>query len=365
MTFLDELAWRGLLYQTAGTDVDTALATPMRVGYCGFDPTSDSLTIGNYLPIKLLMHWQRAGHKPIVVMGGGTGLIGRALAARLLETGKSVVVLSRRPEAATNLPVGVEVAGWDGKSEAALAPVLSEVDAFVHLAGENIGAGRWTEDRKRRIRSSRVESTTALARAFEQCPSRPRVLLQGSAVGFYGARGNEPLAEDAPVGDDFLAGVCRDWEAAGAAVAAAGVRRVIARTGVVLAAAEGALPKMLLPFKLFAGGPVGSGNQVVSWIHLADEVGALAHLLEDEGAQGVFNLAAPHAVSSRELARAIGKVMHRPSWVPTPGFALRLALGEMATLVLTGQRAVPARLQERGYEFRFPQVEAALRELLS
>jgi uncharacterized protein (TIGR01777 family) len=246
-----------------------------------------------------------------------------------------------------------------------LAPVLEASDAVVHLAGENIGAGRWTDKRKRRIRDSRVGSTEALARAFAESAHRPGVLVQGSAVGFYGSHGNERVSETAPPGSDFLALVCRDWEKAGESVEKLGVRRVIARTGVVFAARGGALSRILLPFKLFAGGPVGSGRQVLPWIHLHDEVRAMAHLLTADGVEGVFNLAAPAAVTNSELAGAISKVLRRPSLVPTPGIVLRLALGEMATLVLEGQRAVPERLLERGFEFRFPEVEGALRDLLT
>ncbi|MFQ5526647.1 MAG: TIGR01777 family oxidoreductase [Thermoanaerobaculia bacterium] len=299
----------------------------------------------------------------LVAISGGSGLIGRALARKLLEQGRRVVVLSRRPEGVRNLPSGAQVEGWDTRSVEELVPILDAADAFVHLAGENIGAGRWTSERKRRIRSSRVDSTLALARAFESTASPPKVLVQGSAVGFYGARGPEPLAETASAGDGFLAAVCSQWEEAGATVSALGVRRVIARTGVVFASRDGALPRILLPFKLLAGGPVGSGDQVLSWIHLDDQVGAMAHLLDDEGAEGAFNLTAPGAVTNRELARVIGRVLRRPAFFPTPGFALRVLLGEMSTLVLDGQRAIPARLLERSYDFRFSEVEAALRDL--
>ncbi len=300
-----------------------------------------------------------------VAISGGTGLIGRALAARLLGAGKSVVVLSRRPAAVKELPAGAQVSAWDCRSAGQLLPLLDEVDAFVHLAGENIGAGRWTAERKERIRASRVASTVALVKAFETSQAPPSVLVQGSAVGFYGTEAEGAVDETAPAGDDFLAGVCREWEEAGAPVAELGVRRVIARTGVVFAAEDGALPRIVMPFRLFAGGPVGRGDQVLSWIHLEDEVGAIAHLVDDQGAEGAFNLTAPEPVTNRRLARVLGRVLGRPSFVPTPAFALRLALGEMSTLVLDGQRAVPARLIERGYEFRFPQLEPALRDLLS
>ncbi len=292
-------------------------------------------------------------------------MVGRALAAELVGVGHEAVVLSRRPAAVEDLPAGVSLQGWDTFTVDELVPVLEGSDAVVHLAGENIGAGRWTDKRKRRIHESRVRSTEVLARAIAESADRPGILVQGSAVGFYGPRGNENISETTPPGSDFLASVCRDWERASESVEKLGVRRVIARTGVVFAAEGGALPRIVLPFKLFAGGPVGSGRQVLPWIHLQDEVQAMVHLLEDDGAAGVFNLAAPGAVTNRELARAIGKTLGRPSFVPTPAIALRLILGEMATLVLDGQRAVPERLLERGFEFRFSEVEDALRDLLT
>ena len=300
-----------------------------------------------------------------VAITGGTGLIGRALAGELAAGGHDAVVLSRRPGVVEGLPAGVSVRGWDTVDVDDLVPVLESVDAVVHLAGENIGARRWTQGQKNRIRESRVRSTEALAQAFAACANRPGVLVQGSAVGYYGPHGDEAIAETTPPGSDFLSEVCRDWEAASASVETLGVRRVIARTGVVFAADGGALPRILLPFRLFAGGPVGSGRQVLSWIHLQDQVRAMIYLVEDEGAEGAFNLTAPGAVSNRELARAIARVLKRPGLLPTPAIALRLLLGEMATLVLDGQRAVPARLLERGYEFRFPDIEPALRDLLS
>ncbi len=300
-----------------------------------------------------------------VVITGGTGLIGRALAGGLVVAGHDAVVLSRRPGAAVGLPAGVSAWSWDTDGVDDLVPVLEAADAVVHLAGENIGARRWTRDQKNRISQSRVCSTEALAAAFAACSNRPGVLVQGSAVGYYGPHGDEGIPETTGPGSGFLAEVCQDWEAASASVETLGVRRVIARTGVVFAADGGALPRILLPFRLFAGGPVGSGRQVLSWIHLQDEVRAMTYLLEDDGAEGAFNLAAPGAVSNRDLARVIGRVLKRPSFVPTPAIAIRLMLGEMATLVLDGQRAVPARLLERGFEFLYPEVELALRELLT
>jgi uncharacterized protein (TIGR01777 family) len=300
-----------------------------------------------------------------VVISGGSGLIGRGVAVSLAEDGHHVVVLSRRPERVSGLPAAAEAERWDGKSVETLLPLLEGSDAVIHLAGENIAAGRWTERRKRTIRESRVASTTALTRALKGVDRRPAVLLQASAVGYYGPRSGEEIDENGPAGADFLASVCRDWEAASLEVESAGIRRLIVRTGVVLARDGGALPRMLLPFRLFAGGPVGSGAQWVPWIHLADEIRAIRFLIDREDARGPYNLTAPESVTNRELARTMGKILGRPGFIPTPAFVLRAALGEMATLVLEGQRAVPKRLLDLGFEFRFPQLEPALRDLLA
>ncbi len=189
-------------------------------------------------------------------------------------------------------------------------------------------------------------------------------MIQGSAVGFYGPRGDEPIGESAGPGDDFLAGVCRQWESASDGVAAAGVRRVIIRTGIVLSPAGGVLPRMALPFRLFIGGPAGSGRQWMPWIHIADEVGAIRFLIEQSQAAGPFNLTAPSPATNRDFSRALGRALRRPSLLPVPALALRLLFGEMAGLLLTGQRAMPQRLQEIGYRFRHPELEPALRDLL-
>lgn len=297
-----------------------------------------------------------------VVISGGSGLIGRALTSDLIGKGHQVRILSRDPTRVEGLPAGAEAVEWDAESAAALAPALAGADAVVQLAGASIGDGRWTDERKRLIRDSRVRSSRAIADALAVAGA-PRVLVQGSAVGYYGARGDEVLDEESPPGDDFLGRTCQEWEAASAAVVEAGVRRAVARTGVVLTAAGGALPRMALPFKLFAGGPAGDGEQWLPWIHLDDEVSALRFLIENDVASGPFNLTAPNPVTNREFSRGLGRALGRPSFMPAPAFALRLALGEMSTLVLDGQRAVPRKLKEAGFEFKFSDAEAALRAI--
>ncbi|MDX1500956.1 MAG: TIGR01777 family oxidoreductase [Thermoanaerobaculia bacterium] len=299
-----------------------------------------------------------------VLISGGSGMIGRRLAERLAARGDAPVVLSRRPARVRGLPRGVAVEEWDAADPGRLAELAGGADALVHLAGEGIASGRWTAERKRRIRESRVRSTEAVAEALRRAGGRPPVLLQGSAVGYYGPKDDEVVTEETPPGDDFLAEVCQEWEAAGAPAEEAGVRRVLLRTGIVLSTEGGALPPMVRPFKLFAGGPVGSGRQWMPWIHLDDEVGAIDFLMRHPSASGPFNLTAPNPLTNRELSRAIGRALGRPSLLPAPAFAMRLLFGEMATLLLDGQRAVPRRLEELGYDFRYADADAALADLL-
>ncbi len=299
-----------------------------------------------------------------VVITGGTGLIGSALARDLGETGHEVIVLTREPAKASSLPPNTRAVGWDAKTAAGWVDLLDGDTAIVNLAGEGIGTGRWTAAKKRRIRESRVEAGRAVLAAIKQAAGKPRALLQGSAVGYYGRSGDEIATESHPPGADFLAQVCVDWEASTAEVEALGVRRAVLRSGVVLSKEGGALPRMALPFRLLAGGPLGNGRQWLPWIHIADEVGAIRFLLEREDARGPFNLTAPRPLTNRGFSRVLGKALHRPSLAPAPAFALRLVLGEMADMLLYGQRAVPQRLLERGYVFRHPEALGALRDLL-
>jgi len=301
-----------------------------------------------------------------VIITGGTGLIGRAVAAELAGAGCQVVVLSRRPRPAQalGLPGGATVTGWDGHSAQGWDHLADGALAIVNLAGASLAGGRWTPERKRLILDSRLQAGNAVLQAVQAAGRKPQVVIQASAVGYYGRRGDEEIGEEGPAGDDFLARVCVAWEASTQAVAAMGTRHVVIRTGVVLSAAEGALPRLALPFRLFAGGRLGSGRQVLSWIHLADQAAAIRFLIEQPGAAGPFNLTAPQPVTNAEFSKLVGQVLRRPAWLPAPAFALRLALGELATTVLDGQRVVPRRLLELGFRFRFPQVALALQDLL-
>ena len=303
-----------------------------------------------------------------VLITGGSGLIGSALTEELAGAGYEVVVLSRSPGGVSGLPAGARAVGWDAASADGWWEEADGARAIVNLAGENLATWPWTEERKRRILESRLKSTRAVVAALERVRegggALPEVLLQGSGIDYYGPRGDEEVSDDDPPGDDFLARVVVEWEAASAPAEALGVRRVLLRTAMVLARAAGALPKLALPFRLFAGGPIGSGRQWVPWIHLRDEVRAIRFLLERREAAGPFNLASPEPVRNRELARVLGRVLHRPSVFPAPAFAVRAVLGEMADVLLHGRRAVPARLRELGFEWEYPELQRALEDLL-
>jgi uncharacterized protein (TIGR01777 family) len=233
----------------------------------------------------------------------------------------------------------------------------------INLAGASIAGQRWTEERKREIRASRMEPTKALVAAIAAASRPPAVFVSASAVGFYGVRGDEVITEESPAGNDFLGALCRDWETL-AIEASSRSRTVLLRSGVVLAREGGALPQLALPFRLFAGGPVGTGRQFLSWISLADWIGLVQWLLATNHLSGPVNLTAPAPVTNAEFARALGRALNRPSFVPTPAFAVRFALGELAdALILGGQRVVPARAQARGYEFTHATLESALRDI--
>lgn len=291
-----------------------------------------------------------------IAITGATGLIGRALADFLTSGGHRVLRFVRRAARRAD-----EIA-WDPARGVLEPRSLEGLDAVVHLAGESIAGARWTAAQKRRIRDSRVQSTRLLADALARLARPPRVWLSASALGIYGDRADAPLDESSALGNDFLAGVCRDWEAAAAPAAAAGIRVVHPRIGIVLAAHGGALAPMLLQFRACAGGPVGSGAQYLSWISLDDAVGALHHLLFADAVQGPVNLAAPAPLSSREFAAVLGRVLRRPARLALPAAAVSLLLGEMGRALLLGSaRLVPARLRDSGFRWLQPQLEGALR----
>lgn len=304
-----------------------------------------------------------------VAITGATGLIGRRLVAALRGQGDEVVALARRPDAG----LGVETRQWDAIARP--APV-SGVDAVVHLAGEPVSQ-RWSEPAKERIRTSRTVGTANLVAGLEAADPKPAVLVSTSAAGYYGDRGSELLEESSPPGpiDDYLVSVCLEWERAAERAASFGVRVVTIRNGIVLDKSGGALKQMLLPFKAFVGGPVGGGRQYMSWIALDDVVGLYLAALSGaaaadapapgEGWSGAVNAAAPNAATNAEFSHALGRALRRPSVLPVPGVAVKLIFGEMASLVLGGQRMVPAKALSLGYEFRYPELDGALRAVLA
>lgn len=307
-----------------------------------------------------------------IVIMGGSGFIGSALSAALMLRGDSVIVPTRRMKQRSSRILQFVI--WDGVSSEILAPALQGADAVVNLAGESIAASRWSPIQKERILQSRVRATASLISALKSLSmeQRPRTLIQGSAVGYYGAfKGEveedcclEQTVQSQEAQSGFLAQVAAEWENASLEAESLGVRRVIIRTAAVLDCRDGVLPKLMLPFRLFVGGALGSGKQYFSWIHIADEVGAILHLLDSDLA-GPFNLAAPEPAQMKTLAQTLGQVMKRPARINVPGFIVKMALGRMGEeLILSGQRATPKRLLESGYQFKFPTLQAALTEII-
>jgi hypothetical protein len=297
-----------------------------------------------------------------IMISGGTGFIGRAVVTALATRGDHVTVLTRDPSRAkATAPSRVHFEAWDG-NRLPSSDSIADADAVIHLAGEQAVGKRWTDQKKKEIMDSRVHGTEHLVTAMELAPRRPRVFVCASAIGYYGAHGDEALDETAPAGSDFLARVTVAWEAAASRAESLGVRVVRTRFGVVLGREGGALVEMVKPFKLFVGGPIASGRQLVSWVHVDDVVGAILLALDDERMRGPVNVTAPNAVTNAELSKVIGKVLHRPSALRAPETALRIAFGEGADPLVTGQRAVPTVLEHLGYEFKYVSVEGAVKQ---
>lgn len=293
-----------------------------------------------------------------IVTAGGSGFLGTALGDALRADGHTVVNLTRKA-----VPGGPREVRWTPDGTAGdWAAAIDGADAVVNLAGEGIADARWSDARKRALRDSRLLATRSLVAAIERAARPPSVLVSGSGIGYYGARGAEIVTEDTPAAGDFLGRLCVEWEEA--AEQASHVTRVaIVRTGLVVHPDGGALGRMLLPFKLGLGGPVGPGTQYMPWIHRTDWVDLVRWLIRDSQPRGAFNGSAPEPVTNREFTAALGRALGRPAFVPMPGFALKIALGEMADLLLTGQRAIPARALESGFTFRFPKLDAAFADL--
>jgi uncharacterized protein (TIGR01777 family) len=303
-----------------------------------------------------------------VVIAGGTGFLGNALGWAWAEESHDVRLLTRslapgqaQHESGTGKP-GITRVGWKPDGQAGgLARELEGAAVLVNLAGESIDGGRWTAARKQALRDSRVLATRSLVAALPQTPDPPRTFISGSAVGYYGDRGTEPLTEEAPPGDDFLAHLCVEWEAEARRAASAATRVVLLRTGLVLEKSGGVLPRMMLPFRFFAGGPLGSGRQYMPWLHRLDWIEMVRWIVDTPAVAGALNVTAPHPVTNAEFTRALGRAMHRPSLMPVPGFALKVVLGEMADAALGSQRALPGKPLAYGYQFRYPEIDIAFR----
>jgi uncharacterized protein (TIGR01777 family) len=299
-----------------------------------------------------------------IVLAGGTGFLGRALAASLAADSHEILILTRR--AGSPRPNGARFVQWtpDG-SAGPFARAIDGADVVVNLAGESIAGRRWSPAQKKRILESRINATRSLATAITRADNPPPVFISGSAVGYYGPRGDEIVTEDTAPGSDFLAGVAVQWEAEALRAASDRTRVACIRTGIVLERDGGALAEMLLPFKLFVGGPVGSGRQYWPWIHREDWVGLVRWTISRPDGSGPINATAPNPVTNADFARALGRALHRPAFMPAPAFALRLLLGEMADpLLLTGQRVVPAKALTQGYQFRYARVDDALEAIV-
>lgn len=305
------------------------------------------------------------------IITGGSGVIGSRLTKSLLADGHEVVILSRNP-GKHQLPAGAQGVAWDARTASGWGHLADGAFAIINLAGESIGGsgtiplpGTWSDERKKRIKESRQGVGQAVVAAVEAAVNKPQVVFQMSGIDYYPAT-DKVMTEDSSRGRQFLADVVADyWEPSTAAVEAMGVRRVVARTAPLLNEETGPLPASLLQFKLFAGGRLGSGNQWFSWIHTEDVVRAIRFLTETEAASGIYNLAAPNSVTNKEFTRVLGQVMGRPTLLPVPEFALKLLLGEVAALVLEGRPVSVKKLEALGFSFRYPMLDAALREILN
>jgi len=296
-----------------------------------------------------------------ILVSGSHGLVGTALIKSLTDDGHEVVRLVR-----SKIEFGTNEIEWHPDQDRIDAPRLEGLDAVIHLAGESIASGRWTDEKKRAIRDSRVKATTLLSNTLAQLSRPPVVFLSASAIGYYGNRGDEVLSETSKPGDDFLASVCVQWEEATRATSEKGIRTVNTRFGIILDTHGGALAKMLTPFRMGIGGRVGEGKQWMSWIALEDVVSGLKFLLEDATVRGPANFVAPNPVTNAEFTRTLGRVLSRPTFFPIPAFGARLAFGEMAdALLLSSQRVDPAVLEDNGFPFYWPTLEPALRHLLA
>ncbi|HBR57471.1 MAG TPA: TIGR01777 family protein [Blastocatellia bacterium] len=296
-----------------------------------------------------------------ILITGASGLIGKAIAATLREKGNELILASRSE------PAAAEDIRWDAHTGFSVEDLqrLEGLDVVIHLAGESVSGLRWTEDKKKAIRDSRVDGTRTMIETFAKLKTKPRMFITASAIGFYGDRGDEELTETSAAGDNFLSDVCREWEAESRRAEDLGIRTVLLRTGIVLSKNGGALAAMLLPFKLGVGGVVGSGEQWMSWIALDDMVGIIEFAIENENLRGAVNVTSPNPVKNAEFTGTLGEVLYRPTILPLPGFAVNLVFGEMGdALLLASSKVFPKRLLDAGFQFQYPDLKPALTHVL-
>jgi uncharacterized protein len=300
-----------------------------------------------------------------VIITSNAGSTGFRLAVDLFQDGHEVVFLTTNPDKEKKKVLnGPRLVEWDARTAQGWWQEVEGADVIVNLAGDSIYSGRWSANQKTRIKDSRVGAGKAVVDAIERVDNKPGVVIQASSIRYYGPRkGEKQVFEKTPPGKDYLANVCIEWEMSTIGVEKYGIRRPVIRQGVVLAKEDGALTKMALPYKLLMGGPVGSGRQWLAWTHIADNVRAIRFLIDNPRANGPFNLCSPNPITNRRFSKTLGRVLKRPSFIPYPGFMLKLIFGEVSTVLIEGQRAVPKRLQELNFKFQYPEIEPALRDI--
>lgn len=299
-----------------------------------------------------------------IAIAGGTGFVGKALTKKLLELKHEVFILTRKIDGKKN-ETNKKYVQWLNAGDQP-AKELKGIDVFINLAGESINSGRWTEERKNRILQSRIEATEEILDMMNKLPQKPKTLINASAVGYYGTSLTEVFTEQSStIGDDFLASVVNKWETTAEKANQLDVRTVLCRFGIILHKTEGALPRIAMPYQLFAGGTVGTGEQWVSWIHLDDVIHAILFLIEKEDIHGPVNFTSPNPVKMKEFGQTLGSVLKRPHWIPAPSFALKIVLGEMSSLVLEGQKVIPGKLTGNHYKFQYPDLTSALNNIYS
>lgn len=310
-----------------------------------------------------------------IFITGGTGFIGRHLIDLLISSGYKITITSRKPESyGFLLSSNIKIIKWRGEISHELIEAIEESDAIINLAGENIAGDnmvefikiRWTSETKARLTDSRVGLGRIITEAIKKARKKPKLLIQASAVGYYGNAGNDILTEDSPPGNDFLANLCVEWENSTKAIEAFGIRRLVIRTaGMVMGNKKGSFPHLVLPFRFFVGGPIGNGRQWSSWIHIEDQIHIIKYLIENDRTQGIYNLSAPEMVQNYQVSKIIGEILHRPSFIPLPGNILKIIFGDKSTLLTASQRQSSQKLQNSGYNFIYPNFRSAAENLLT